>query len=145
MIRLSAGVRVAVIGAAALLAIVAASFAFWFVFGRPRALQAEAGKAKVEAAGSAATAGAAQETIKLQVIRDHEIVRIDATTRENQDVIHQAPGADSVNPGVADALRRAVCMRAAHSADPACGAVRGPSRSIGDAGADTGSRAAGER
>lgn len=112
--------------------------AFWWLIIRPNQLATTVATSHVEAIQSNATAGAAQDTLKLQVIHDHEIMRIDATTQENQDAIHQASGADTSSPGVADVLRRSVCLRASHSADPACAALRRSGNSVGTAGADAG-------
>lgn len=114
----------------------------WYVLIRPRQLATAAATARIEAAGSAATAGAATDAIRIGRDHDRAIAHIDSITKEGEHAVTSAPGADAESPEVAHALRAAVCVHAAHRADPACSAVSGDHRGIGDADADAGRDAA---
>src|SRR5437868_1810930 len=79
---------------------------WWLVFGRARAAQVKAAGAKVEAATNAATAGAAQDTVKIVTLHDKEIERTNTITREGSHAVESAADAGTPVPAVAAALRR---------------------------------------
>ena len=116
----------------------------WKVFFAGTAAERQRAEAVVEAATAKGAAGAARESIEItrETIREKTI--IDERTVLNDRTIKQAPGADHANPGVADALNRALCLRAAYQREPDCAALRRDDRSLGAAGGDTGSTPAAE-
>lgn len=124
------------------LAIGAIALLWWLVFGRAHVAEVKAATAKVEAATSTATAGAAQQTLHIVTDNARTIAAIDALSRENTHAIETAPGASvSVDPALDRAGRAALCMRTAYSADPGCAALRPNGGSVGAAAADPGSSA----
>ncbi|QNQ09235.1 hypothetical protein [Sphingomonas alpina] len=132
------GARIAAYAVAGIVALIAIGAVLWFVFVRPRALQTQAASSRIEAAGSAATAGAARDTVKLQVEHSRQIVAIEVQTKEGEHAVHSAQGANVASPDVAAAMRAALCVSGSHRADPACSAVRGSGGSVGDVEPDTG-------
>ena len=132
---LAARVPAMALGGTAMLLL--AALLLWFVFVRPRALQTEAARARIDAAASAASAGAATQAISLKIDHDREITRINTITKEGEHAVQSASGAQAQSLDVARALRAAVCLSAAHRADPACGALRRDNQRIENAGANT--------
>lgn len=115
---------------------------WWLVIGRPRAMHVQAATARVQAATSTATAGAAQDALKLRIQVDQQHVAIDRITEGNAHAIQSAPGAAAaIDPALDRVGRAALCMRSAYSADPGCVALRGDGGRLGTVGADAGSGA----
>ena len=130
-------------GVAALLAIGAAVLLWWLVIGRPRAAHVQAATAKVQAETAKATAGAAQDALRIVTVHGREIDHFETVTRENARAIQAAPGAGvALDPALDHAGRSALCMRSAYRADPGCAALRTDGGGVGAAPADGGGGAA---
>lgn len=136
------GARLALYAGAGLLAALLVGFVAWWIFIHPGQLRQQVGQATVDATLSSAGAGAATDALKIQVVHDREIVRIDATTKEGENAVHSAQGADAPSPAVAAAMHDALCMYGAYAAEPDCAALRGNRESVGPTEPDTGSRPA---
>ena len=121
--------------------VVAIGFAAWWLFVRPQQARVAAASAKVEASGARATAGAAQDALKIVVDHQAEDQRIEIVTKEGERAVQTAEGAGESSPAVAAALRRAVCVSSAYRDDPACAALRGAGAVDGAAPADAGGAA----
>lgn len=127
------------------LAIAAIVLLWWLVLGRPRAAAVKAASAHVEAATATATAGAAQDTVKIVTLHDKEIERTNAITREGSHAVESAADAGTPVPVVAAALRRNLCLFSAYRTDPSCVALPGDGAGIGAVAADPAGGAAGGR
>jgi type II secretory pathway component PulM len=131
--------RWGVIAGIAAIALAAICFAAWWLIIRPANARADAAQAHVQAATSAGTAAAAQDTLKIVVAHDGIAAAIDALTRENDHAIHAAPGAtESVGADLDRAGRAALCLRRAYQSDPGCAALRGDGGGVGPAQPDAG-------
>lgn len=129
--------RLTVYAVLALLGLGLLAFAAWWLFVRPRAAYVAAATAKVEAATANATAGAAQDALKLRIQVDQQHVAIDRITEGNGHAIQSAPGAAvALDPALDRAGRFALCLRDAYRTDPDCAALHGGR--VGAAGADAG-------
>lgn len=106
------------IGALLFIAI-AASIRLWNE-SREKGALAEAG---VTVAEGQMAAGQDAQRVTIDVY--NRASEVDATTRSNRDDILAAPGAqDAIPADVADAGRRALCLRAAYRDEPACQQLR---------------------
>lgn len=133
------GVRWVVYAGAALLIVCVIGFCLWWLLVRPHQARVAAAAARVEAATSAATAGAAQDTVRIVVGHDEKVASIDAQTRSNDHAISAAVGAgDTIGADLDRVGRAALCMRDAYQSEPACAAMRGPGEGVGAAQADLG-------
>ena len=82
---------------------------------------AEVAKAHAAQVIGSAETQSAQDATAIVAQTGTEAATIDATTRKNDASITAAPGAqDAVAPAVADAGRRALCLRHAYAHDPGC-------------------------
>ena len=109
--------------AAALFAVIAASFLVWWIFIHPGAVRREAAQAKADTAMAQGGANAATAAIGEQVIHDREITTIREITREGENAVHSAAGADVESPAVGAAMRSALCGMRAYQSEPGCAAV----------------------
>ena len=128
-----------------LVAAAVVGFLVWWVVIRPRQAHVAAATARVEAATSAATAGAAQDTTKITLDVVQHRAAIDVTTQENARAIYAAPrAADSIGADLDRVGRAALCLRDAYQSDPGCSALRRDAEGGGAAPTDTGNAAAGQ-
>ncbi|MFS0736914.1 hypothetical protein ABC347_07680 [Sphingomonas sp. 1P06PA] len=89
---------------------------------RQEAAQAQADTARADGQVKAATDATG---ITADVLTNS--AAIDQQTRESENAIRRAPGAEAIlDVGVADAGRRAVCMRRAAARDPVCARLLNP-------------------
>lgn len=110
----------------------------------PRQAATDKAEAIVQQETAEATVGAARDAMTTVTEVRREIVRIDATTRRNDDAIKSAAGAATRAPAVAAALRDSLCQRTAYIGEPDCTALRGDGGQLGAARADAGSAAPAE-
>lgn len=95
----------------------------WFFILRHREADIERARNVVQEQATKATGEAAADSMNIVNETNRTITRIDEITRRNEDAINSASGADAPAPGVAGALRGALCMRTAYQSDPRCAAV----------------------
>lgn len=129
------GLRLAA-GVAALLIV---GFILWWVFVHPGQLRQAAGQAKVESHLADAGATAATAAIAEQVVHDRTITTIHEITKEGENAVHSAAGADEHAPAVAAALGAALCRMRTYAAEPDCAALQADHRGVGPSLVDPGS------
>ena len=100
---------------------------WWFILIRPGDMEVKAAKAGVDSTFAQARTEAAQDATAITAGADQAAAADETTTRKNRDEILAQPGAQApVDPHVADAGRRAICLRhAARCSDP-CVRMLGP-------------------
>ena len=103
------------------------------IFFAGREAREERANAVVKEENAKATGEAAATSMTIVNETNRQITRIDEITRRNEDAITSAAGADATAPGVAAALRDALCLRSAYQREPRCAAVRGDGGSVGPA------------
>lgn len=118
-------------------------FLVWWVVIRPGQLRQQAAQAHVDVKMSDAGAAAATTALKETVIHDREVTTIHDITREGENAVRSAAGADVHSPDVAAAQRAALCGMRTYQPQPGCATVSADRGSIGIAGADAGSNGAG--
>lgn len=97
----------------------------WFVFLRPAQLKQQAAGATATAAQAGAQVKAAQDAAVVTHRYTETIREIERARDEGNAAIAAAPGADQpLAPDVYSAFVGAVCLRRAHSGDPACQRVQ---------------------
>jgi hypothetical protein len=111
------GLRLAGLGAVALAVLAVLYLVVWKpAHDRQAAANAHAGQAV--ATGQAA---AAHDALDIVVNTNQQETEADAQTRANDRAIRGAPGASaSIDPGLDDAGRRALCLRRAYRGSAAC-------------------------
>lgn len=106
--------------AVAAVLLVAILLAWWFVT-EPGRQHQRAAEARTDSAIASGQAAAAKDATGVVVSNQAAEAATDAITRSNRDEIMAASGAHAaVDPGVADAGRRALCLRGAYHASAAC-------------------------
>lgn len=102
------------------------------------------GEAIVQQETTKATGATAAQAVTITNEVHREITRIDEISRRNENAITSAAGADATAPGVAAALRSALCLRTVYLDHPACkDPVPGDGGSIEPARPDPGGAAPG--
>jgi hypothetical protein len=77
--------------------------------------------AKIEAALAQSRTTSAHDAVEITATGAARDAQTDATTRENADAIHHAPGADQrLDPGLNAAGLHGLCLRAAYHSRPEC-------------------------
>jgi hypothetical protein len=117
----------------AVLAIGALWLAYWLLIGRTRHAQVQAATAHVEAITSKATAGAAQDAVKVITVHDKEVDRVNTITEGGIHAVQTAADAGTQIPAVASAMRASLCLYGAYSSDPRCAPMPGHGESVGTA------------
>jgi len=113
--------------------------AWWLLFGRAQHAEAKAAGAKVEAVTAKATAGAAQDAVRVITLHDKEVDHIQTITEGGVRAVQIAADAGTPVPAVAAAMRSSVCLYdRTYSGDAGCVALRGPGESLGAAQPDAG-------
>jgi hypothetical protein len=121
-----------------LLAIGAIWLAYWLLIGRAHHAEVKAATAHVEAITSKATAGAAQDAVKIITLHDKEVDHIQTITQGGVHAVQTAADAGTPVPAVAASMRASLCMFGTYRADPGCATVPGNGESVGPAKPDTG-------
>lgn len=136
--QLIPGGRAAQIAVAAALAAIVA-LAVWFILTEPGRQRHKAAEAKAGALQAQGQAAAARDASAITASTLTASAAVDDQTRKNADAISAAPGASApVDPRLADAGLRALCLRHAYAGHPRCHALLGPGPAGAD-GADAGS------
>jgi hypothetical protein len=116
--------------------------AFWWVAIRPGQMAAKVGQAKVDASLGQATGDIATAAIPQINDATRQKVEVDVQVQKGQIDVRQAPDAGVAVHGVADALRRNLCLYDdLYRADPGCQPVHEDPAGVGPAGSDAGGTA----
>lgn len=105
----------------AALAAAALAFALWWLFFRPAEAVRKEGQAKVDAIAGNTTADIAAKAIDLTVKAERQRLDVRVITEKGQANVRNAPDAAVQAPGVAAAMRAAVCLL--HDKERAAGAA----------------------
>ena len=116
--------------------------AFWWVAIRPGQMAAKVGQAKVDASLGQATGDIATAAIPQINDATRQKVEVDVQVQKGQIDVRQAPDAGVAVHGVADALRRNLCLYDdLYRADPGCQPVHEDPAGVGPAGSNAGGTA----
>ncbi|MDR6847192.1 MULTISPECIES: hypothetical protein [unclassified Sphingomonas] len=116
--------------------------AFWWVAIRPGQMAAKVGQAKVDASLGQATGDIATAAIPQINDATRQKVEVDVQVQKGQIDVRQAPDAGVAVHGVADALRRNLCLYDdLYRADPGCQPVHEDPDGVGPAGSNAGGTA----
>ena len=125
---------------------VAIGAAFWWILIRPGQMAAKVGQAKVDASLGQATGDIATGAIPQINDAARQKVEVDVQVQKGQIDVRQAPDAGVAVHGVADALRRNLCLYDdLYRADPGCQPVHEDPAGVGPAGSDAGGATGADR
>lgn len=113
--------------------------AFWWIVIRPGQMAAKVGQSRVDASLGQATGDIATGAIPQINDAARQKVEVDVQIEKGQIDVRQAPDAGVAVHGVADALRRHLCLYDdLYRADPSCQPVHEDPAGVGPAGSDAG-------
>lgn len=125
--------------AGVLLALGLLVLAWWLLFGRAHHAEVKAATAHVEAVTAKATAGAAQDAVRVITLHDKEVDHIQTITEGGVHAVQSAADASTPVPAVAAAMRSSLCLYdRTYSGDAGCSALRGHGQVVGAPEQDSG-------